>query len=55
MMYINNNLVDYVGGGCRITASYGDIIEPQPKETRTADEIISNITSRLNGTQNELI
>ena len=54
-MTINNNLVDYIGGGTKFVKSYNDIITVQPEEQRTAEEVIDNIVSRLNGTQNELI
>ena len=54
-MNINNNLVDYIGGGVKLIKSYSEIISPQPQDTRTADEVINGIVSRLNGTQNEFI
>lgn len=53
-MTINNNLVEYIGG-VKFVKSYDEIITVQPEEKRTADEIIQDITSRLNGTHNELI
>lgn len=34
--------------GSYIKAEYEDIINPKPKDDRTADEIISNITEKIN-------
>lgn len=35
--------------GRYITARYYDIIRPKPTDTRTAEEIIEHVTSRLKG------
>lgn len=53
-MHTNNCLVEYYGG-TKLLKSYRDIIIPQPEEKRTAEEIYYDITSKLNGTHNELI
>ena len=50
-MYIVNN-VSCIGGGVSINKSYSEIIDISPEEKRTAEEIIENIASRLNGVTN---
>ena len=39
----------YGAEGRYITARYHDILHPKPEETRTAEEIIAHVTSKLKG------
>lgn len=36
------------GGGSYMQLKYSELIEPQPKETRTPDEIIQGIKNKVN-------
>lgn len=38
-----------LGGGSYIKLRWYDVIHPKPVETRTAEEIIAQVTSRLKG------
>ena len=47
-MYITDCLRILVNSmGCKLNARYIDIIEPKPEETRTADEIIEQVTNSI--------
>lgn len=45
---IAENTAKY-GGGSYIKIRWYDVIHPKPVETRTAEEIIAQVTSRLKG------
>lgn len=45
---IGENTAKYAGGNY-IKKRYADIIDPQPEETRTPDEVITHIKKKLRG------
>ena len=46
LYYLNNNVVN-ISGGSKIQTRFYEILYPPTKETRTADDIISNIKKKL--------
>lgn len=54
-MHTVNNLAEGYGCGVKVTKSFDEIITPKSTEKRTAEEIINNIASKLNGAHNEFI
>lgn len=48
LMYISQNTANSAGGKA-IGIRYYDIVNPKPKETRTAEEIIDHIKEKLGG------
>lgn len=43
---INDSVANFAGGSV-MKVTYEDLLNPKPKETRTADEIIEDIGNRL--------
>lgn len=50
LQIIGQNTARYAGGNS-LKMRYRDIVEPKPEETRTAEDIIKSITSKLGGEQ----
>lgn len=46
LYYINNNIVGFMGGS-QLQTKYRDIIHPPKEETRTSQEIIDNIKTKM--------
>lgn len=49
---ISENTAKFAGGSY-MKIRYAEVINPKPEETRTADEIITNITDKLRKLQEE--
>ena len=46
LFYINNNLVN-ISGGSKLQSRFYEFLHPPKEETRTSQEIIDNIKSKL--------
>jgi len=46
LFYLNNNVVN-ISGGNKLQTRFYEILHPPKEETRTADDIINNIKSKL--------
>ena len=47
LMYIGENTAKAVSRGRYLPVEYNDIINPKPKDTRTADEIATDVVNKV--------
>ena len=53
-MYIVNNIGKYLGG-VEVKKRFSELLEKKPQETRTAEQIITDIKEKLKGVNDESI
>ena len=55
MSFYAVNNISSIGGGIEVKKKFFEILERKPKDSRTAEEIINDIKSKLNGENNESV